>query len=117
MDDLRMVAQHSPVARSFLAAWEAGSYPSLESALIGLACYLASQNEELQRHVMKATQFGPIAVSESLKLQTSHTPTAEAREQLEAALADTKRWWDVFGGSAPTVECPVPVVVEGSPRE
>lgn len=47
MADLEGLAYSHPAARAVLITWRDGGYPSLEAALIHLACHLVEQNRQL----------------------------------------------------------------------
>lgn len=75
MDDLRRLARHNPMVKAVLSAWELGGYPSLESALIGLAVALADQNEKVQRQIMYDRPSDKLAFFDALTRQKIGTVT------------------------------------------
>lgn len=56
-EDLLRVAEKNTIVATVLDAWKAGSFPSLERALIYAVVALADQNELLLRDVTKHLQF------------------------------------------------------------
>ncbi len=55
-EDLFWLSQHDALVKSFIAAWQLGSFPSFEAMLIALVCELAQQRDNLSNELFKTMQ-------------------------------------------------------------